>query len=384
MTNIIQPEAIEAYLRDQTADAVELLSLESLGNGSSPAAALKAFGYGRPVLLTYRIGSDVERAVLRRVNRNGYGRERPDDRVAEVWLDYDTFNLLPRHVRARDKVGLRPDGGLESVGQYEDVLLLTDYAEGYPYADDLARLRDGDPLLPVDLARAGNLAEYLAAIHATKHDDPLLWRRRLRDLIGHGEGIMGLTDSYGALEVEPGSQAVVGVETLMDIEMLANRWRWRLKPLVHRLSQVHGDFHPFNILFLPETRETDQPGFSAEALDFTAIDRSRGAWGEPADDVACLAINYIFFSLQRYGRLEGAFAELYNQFWRTYMDRSQDQELAQVLAPWFAWRTLVLASPQWYPTLSDGIRQSLLTFARNVMESPVYEWQAANSYLGVD
>jgi hypothetical protein len=30
---------------------------------------------------------------------------------------------------------------------------------------------------------------------AKKYKDLVLWRRRLRDLIGHGEGIMDLTDS---------------------------------------------------------------------------------------------------------------------------------------------------------------------------------------------
>ena len=36
----------------------------------------------------------------------------------------------------------------------------------------------------------------LAAIHRVKRKDPDLYRRRLRELIGHGECIMGLTDSY--------------------------------------------------------------------------------------------------------------------------------------------------------------------------------------------
>ena len=40
------------------------------------------------------------------------------------------------------------------------------------------------------------LASYLAAIHRVKRKDPDLYRRRLRELIGHGECIMGLTDSY--------------------------------------------------------------------------------------------------------------------------------------------------------------------------------------------
>jgi hypothetical protein len=38
---------------------------------------------------------------------------------------------------------------------------------------------------------------------------------------------------------------------------------------------------------------------------FTLLDRSRGEWGEPADDVSCMAINYLSFSLQARGELGG-------------------------------------------------------------------------------
>ena len=56
---------------------------------------------------------------------------------------------------------------------------------------------------------------------------------------------MGLADSY------PPCYQLMTAGTLRAIEEVANEWRWRLKPLTHRLSQVHGDFHPFNILGPP-------------------------------------------------------------------------------------------------------------------------------------
>jgi len=55
----------------------------------------------------------------------------------------------------------------------------------------------------------------------------------------------------------------------------------RIGSWAHRLSQVHGDFHPWNVLF-------------REGVDFTVLDRSRGERGEPADDVTAMTINYIF------------------------------------------------------------------------------------------
>ena len=90
-----------------------------------------------------------------------------------------------------------------------------------------------------------------------------------------------MTDSY---EPVPGTIA----DALHAIEDQSLRWRRRLKPMSGRLSQVHGDFHPYNIVF----QENDQ---------FWVLERSRGEWGEPADDVSCLSINYIFFSLRGSG-----------------------------------------------------------------------------------
>lgn len=367
----LDSERLKTYLAWFSGRPVQIEEITPLGERATGAAALKAFGYGRPISITYRLNGEQRRVVLRRVNRNGFGRERESDRVAEVWRDFHNFNRLPRHANALDMIAVTTNDSLESIAQVREILLLTDYVPGQPYADDLLRIRDEGACSDLDRTRAQALAAYLAAIHAVKHDDPLLWRRRLRDLIGHGEGIMGLTDSYqqAGLPLVQEPVSFTSVEELQAIETMANEWRWRLKPLTHRLSQVHGDFHPFNVLF-------------EEGSHFNLIDRSRGQWGEPGDDVSCMAINYLFFSLQRDGRLAGPLAELYTTFWETYLSQSgDDEELLAVIAPWFAWRALVLASPQWYPSLTDSVRRRLLAFARNVMAEPAFEWRAINNYL---
>jgi aminoglycoside phosphotransferase (APT) family kinase protein len=251
---------------------------------------------------------------------------------------------------------------MQSIRSTEELLLVTAYRPGHLYADDLVRIRNEGQVQPPDIKRAETLATYLAEIHQVKHQDPTLWQRRLRDLVGHGEGIMGLTDSY------PANLPYVTEAKLRSIEEAANRWRWHLKPLSHRLSQVHGDFHPYNVLF-------------EEGLEFHLLDRSRGEWGEPADDVSCMTINYLFFSLQRSGRLEEPFRELYDRFWKCYLTLQADDELVTAIQPWFAWRALVLASPTWYPTITEDVRRKLLTFARHVMSIERYDYQQVNQYL---
>lgn len=357
----LQQHQLETYLAQRHGQPVQINQLRQLGSRDQGAAALKAFGYGRPLHVLYHHNGQREEVVLRRVERNGFGREMASDRLAAVWLDYTTFNELAGHVAARDVVGLTDEGTLVSLARVADFLLLTDYAPGQAYATDLFCLRDAGRGTAQDEARAAALAHYLAQIHATRHDDPLLWRRRLRDLVGHGEGIMGLADSY------PPDFALVPAGQLQAIECAANRWRWQLKPLSHRLCQVHGDFHPFNVLF-------------TQGSSFQLIDRSRGAWGEAADDLSCMSINYLFFSLQRSGRL-APFTALYHTFWQTYLEQRPDPALCAVIQPWFAWRALVLASPQWYPSLTDDVRRQLLTFAEQVLATDYFDWPNINSYL---
>jgi hypothetical protein len=358
----IEPEALKQYLKERAGAPVQIQQLQELRGQAKGAIALKQFGYGRPLLVEYRVDDRLVREVFHRIRRNAFGRERDDDRAAAVWLDFNTFNRLPRHVPAVDVVVRTREGKMASIHAAEELLLVTAYRPGHLYADDLVRIRDEGTLRPQDVRRAEALAAYLAEIHGVKHEDPTLWRRRLRDLVGHGEGIMGLADSY------PAGLPYVAEAELRSIEELANRWRWRLKPSSHRLRQVHGDFHPFNLLF-------------EEDVEFHVLDRSRGEWGEPADDVSCLTINYLFFSLQRSACLEGPFRELHDVFWEHYLDLRPDYELAGVVQPWLAWRALVLASPVWYPTIAEGVRRKLLTFARRVLSTERYDYGRVNQYL---
>ena len=356
-------EALEKYLRANSDSRTSIKKVSALSGDSTGPEALKKCGYGKPLYLEVEGSQGVERLVLHMIRRNGFGRERIDDRVAAVWLDFATFNRLEKHVEARDMILLRQSGEMESVADGRELLLLTKYKPGNPYVHDLQRIAKTNEVTDEDLDRVKALSDYLVEIHRVTHDDPLLWRRRLRDLVGDGEGIMGLTDSY------PTNTSFTSTEELREIEEAVNKWRWRLKPMTHRLCQVHGDFHPFNIVFEDKTGT------------FHVLDRSRGAWGEAADDLSCMTINYIFFSLLHTGRFKGNAVRLHNLFWNNYMEGSGDDEIQKVIQPWLAWRALVLASPRWYPDLKDSMRRVLLNLARNVLQVPVYNHNVAAELL---
>jgi hypothetical protein len=364
----VEPARVLAWLRTRYPDA-DLVALRPLGKGAQ--AGLKDYGYGRPLRITFTAAGRVHDIVLRTMAPDPFGHHRRADRVAEMVLSYDTFGAIPRHIRPAEVGAFTPDGDLRPLPDGEPYLV-TEFVEGRLYADDLHRLAPADEAPEPDLARAEALARYLADLHRAPAR-PVDYTRAVRDLLGGGEGIFGLCDSY------PADHPVATPARLRAIEHLAVDWRWRLRPLTHRARRTHGDFHPFNLLFRAGT-------------DLSVLDCSRGAAGDPADDLTCLSINYLFFALVERGAFVGALRALWDRFWTTWADAAEDAApedvapedtaLYAVVAPYFAWRGLVVASPVWYPRVDDATRDRLLRFVERLLEGAPFHPRRVDDLLG--
>jgi len=319
----------------------------------------KAIGYGVPLRIRIQDESGQDKLVcLHTARPDEFGHDRRADRAANMLLSFDTFSAIPRHTRALDVGAVARDGRLVSLRDAGEFYLVTDYVEGHVYAEDLRRIAKEGALGPHDLGRAEALARLLAEIHAERLDAPVVYRRAIRDLVGHGEGIFGLVDGY------PDDVPMASRERLAGIERRCLEWRFRLRAQTDRLRRTHGDFHPFNVLF-------DAQG------EPVLLDTSRGSAGDPADDVMCLSLNYIFFALEAPGSWRGAFRSLFRSFFQTYLSETKDEGIFLVAAPFLAWRALVMASPRWYPLVRASSRDVLLSFVERVLEAPRFDLEEA-------
>ncbi len=368
MTKTIPP-GLEELISGHVPGA-RVLDVTELGpdDASDATATAKGTGHGVPLRVRLEDADGKPRTlVLHFAAANPFGHDRRSDRAAEILLAYDTFARIPFHVRALDVGALARDGRLLSLRGCGELWLLTEWAPGHVYADDLRRLAAADaaPAARDDLQRAETLARYLVELHGAHEQEPPAYRRAIRDLLGDGEGIFGIVDAY------PDDVPAAPPARLRRIEELCLAWRWRLRGRQARLARTHGDFHPFNAVF-------DGP-------DLTLLDASRGGHGEPADDVVAMAVNFVFFALcaaDPRAAWARAFGPLWRRFLTTYLDATGDQELLEVAAPFLAWRGLVLASPLWYPDLATPARDTLLSLVERALDAPRFDPAFAEELFG--
>jgi hypothetical protein len=351
----IDPEL--ARIVERAAPGALILNVETLGTDQTSKdqqTTAKAAGYGIPVRINVELDGHARSFVLHGSSANQFGHDRRADRAAELLLAADTYGAIPQHVRALEVGAFRPDGSSVSLANTREFYLLTEYAEGRPYAEDLRRIAETQAVSAQDSSRLVTLVDYLAALHSERLQGSEAYARSLRDLVGSGEGIYGIVDAY------PPNTPGADDRSLQQLERLCLDFRWKLRQRPPRLARSHGDFHPFNVLFDESSR-------------LCVLDTSRGSLGDPADDVSCMAINFVFFALEAPGSWRAAFSRLWSVFWDRYLAATGDSGLLEVVAPFLCWRTLVLACPVWYPNLRADSRQRLLAFAEAALRAERFD-----------
>ena len=348
---MINKKSIEKYILQLFGKKALRVNIEKLGAGVQGAGFL--------IDVTTKDGS--ESYVVKGLFPEGLEHDYPADRAGVFLLDLDEFKNLPKHVKAIDVLAEKKNGTIQSIGGGKEYYLLMERAEGKHYFNDLKAFAGQKRLETPDIEKIQSMSSYLAKIHSVKKASRSLHWRKVRDTIGHGECLMGVFDTY--------PDGLITYEEMAEIEKKCVDWRARLKPQYNRLCQVHGDFHPGNIWF-------------QHNRDFVLLDRSRGPWGDAADDVTALTINYIFYSICHFNRLEGPYAEALHLFYDKYISESGDEELVNVVAPFYAFRGAVVANPVFYPDVSDENRRRIFHFVNAVLDDKSFRIDKINEYIG--
>ncbi len=355
----INENSLKNYLEDKFKGKIGSFAINPLGKGCL------GIGY----LLEFEINGEKYRKILKSLYAENMGKEYGADRAQSLILAHSSYSLMKNHIRSTDVIGLEKDGGIVSIGDAEEFFIIMEEARGEDYFNDLKRIGQSDKLESADKDKAVILARYLADLHKQKFNKGSLYKRKLRDTIGGGESIMGVMDMY------PEKLAWFSRKTQIQIVQKAVEFWMRDKYKAERLCNVHGDFHPGNIWF-------------TGADDFVILDRARGEFGEAADDIAALTINFIFYSLVYKGKFSGALKELMDIFIKEYFRLADDKEMEKIIAPCWAFRAAVLCNPCFYPDTffgsaekADRVRRKIIKFALRILGAKKFSWKKINDYL---
>ncbi len=343
---------VQNYLRRSYGKDAELLGIERLGEGV----------HGAAYLVKFRTPHEEQRLIMKALFPSRFGHDHYSDRAQVLLLANANYNDMPKHIKAVDVVGESPDR-LISVKDAKEFYIFMEEARGDSYFKDLDAILERGFLNELDKGRAKMLAHFLADIHAHKYsgqDAKILYRRRIRDLIGHGECVMGIIDAYEHVEFTTDQELIEYAEKCLP-------WWGKIRDKGERLRSVHGDYHPGNIRL--------------QGDDFILLDRSRGSWGEPADDVSCLSVNYIYYAIRDRGAFEGPFAELFRLFLQYYFEKTKDDGFFEVTQPFFAFRVLVIANPKFYPDDTTETKRKLLNFGHSVLETERFDTEKISDYM---
>ena len=343
----IRTTAIERYINERFGEEYTVERFLPLGSG--------VHGVGYSLHLSTPEGTKC--FVLKEMRGEGFGHDFPPDRAAIFIWDKDYYNLLPKHVKAIDVVQHSLNGELHSLATGKDYYLLMEEAQGKDYFQDLNKMADKSRLNQNDKKKIRILASYLSQIHQVKKTSKALYWRKLRDTVGHGECLMGVFDTY--------PDGVISYQAQAEIEKLCIDQRVKLKPMYNRLCQIHGDFHPGNILFQDNN-------------DFLLLDRSRGPWGDAADDVTAFTMNYIFHSINYFGSFTGIYKEALELFFSEYISLTGDNDLYIVSPLFFAFRGAVVANPVFYPKVSQENRVKIFNFVRGCLKDSIFDPERVN------
>lgn len=341
--------ALVQHLSQLFAEPIRVVGIEPLGMAAPSTRSLSKLS-----LVQIETVDGPRKLVLRAMNPGPFGLEELEDRARQCLFCYNTYNRIPSHPKAIDVGLIRPCGDIVSMAGAKEFFLLEEFVDGYNYGTDFVRMRDEAKVGELEMQRAHDFAAYLAGLHGQERpndseypNDSMRYRRALRELVGGGEGLIGIIDSYSPDFVERHR------DVLCRLEQRCLAAAQELRRRSCRLRLTHGDFHPWNILFQDDHA-------------FTPIDKSRSDLNDPAIDVGSLLMNYVMLAIW-HGDLPNSRAMLLaRRFLRDYVELSSDREILEVLPPFTAMRAVAVASPDFYPEMPDHLRTTAFSLAAEV------------------
>jgi len=351
---------VQKYLNEKEGRPVKIAEYEKLGSGWH--------GTGYKVKFSNKVKGkmEIKEIVIRTLMPANFSHDWISDRAKVFVLQHELAHAIPNHIKSFDVSGYTKSGGLVSLGDIKEYFQIVEVAKGISYSQDFQRIMKTGKLSDADIKKAIILSDYLAKLHSmkfkgSKEELRSVRRRHSRDALGHGEMMIGVVDTY------PDNFSFITKDRMTNIICKAAKFRENIKDVPFVPCRMHGDFHPGNVRF--------------DGKRLELLDASREAYGDPADDLTTMAINYIWFAVMQAGKFDGPFAKLFNAYWNNYFRKTKDSHIPKTAGIYFAFRGVVVAHPVFYSLQSDNVRRKMMRFVENVLSAKAFDPKKINMYL---
>lgn len=336
--------AIKHYLENKYGKDVILKEITKLGSG------LVADGY-KVIFVNKGTESKI---VCRQLRGIGLSRDYLADNVGYLMLQHQISQLHPTHINSLDVVCYGEEVRTVSVDGIENVFQVMEFAEGKSYIDFILEIAKEENLSKKQKDIIENIAKYMSRIHEIKPleiSEEILkhyyWRHS-QDYIG-SEVFMDIMDVWD-------NDKLLDAEEKTEIMSNLFRIRESLRSEYKRCSMIHSDLHPDNIRI-------------QEDLTIRPLDSARAMWGEPADDLASMLANFIYFSLKNHKKMSGAYLEAYNLLLNKYIDLTKDEAIHKHAQMYLPVRLLILSHPQFFDQDSQELKLQLINLTKDILNS---------------
>ena len=353
----IPKKAVKGFLEKRLKKPVQLVEYKKLGSGWH--------GIGYKIRFKTKSSKKTHTVILREISPEGFSHDFHSDRAAVFILQHSLSETLPKHIKSYDVGGIAGEK-VVSLGECKEFFQIVEVAEGRDYFSELDDILKRGYLTKEDKRKTLMLSNYLVSLYkkqfkGKKSKSNSIYLRHTRDCVGNGEMLMGVIDTY------PRKLSWTNEKELTEIITLAVKNREGMKDKRRKLTRIHGDYHPGNIIF--------------KGKNFKVLDASREIWGDPADDLTCMFGNYLRYALIQKGKWEGIFKELGNLFWENYMKKTKDYG-ANISAPiFFGFRGVVMAHPFFYRQDKPAVKKKLFKFVKNVLKEKRFDYKKVGKYL---
>lgn len=354
----ISKKRVEDHLTEKLGKDVLISNCSTLGIG------WVAEGYK----LEISVDNEQKDVVLRTLGSVDFSHDYVSDRLAYFVMQHHTSSKLPKHARSLDVIGVPGDGSNGNLLNSRDFVQIIEYVDGREYGEDLSEILSGREINGADIKKACDISDYLALVHSLKFDGDFehatsLYKRHTRDMVG-SVFLLDVLDTY------PSKVEFASASEIENLVSSLYSFRNYLPVDTNRLKKLHGDFHPGNIIF-------DNLG------DFTVLDSARHIWGEAADDVASMGINYIWNAIKQTGRYEGKFKVVFENFWKNYLEKSNDHDIQNIMPLFFGIRSFVLNHPNFFD-VGDDVRLKMFRLSKNMLKAGEFNPADINRFLDKD